>query len=211
MAGRLVPGGRILSINDTTVYGYGRRPDMYKWTAPIAYHLFAASKQQKINSKPVAARESQRPPVQPIASQKAPGPKAGGARKARATAPRADEAQLRENAVVYDWSVPIPLQARAMVLAQGTLFIAGPPEVVDEEQAFAHPEDQALQAKLKEQDQIQQGAKGFSLWAVKAADGRKLAEYHFDSVPVFDSLVAAQGRLYLATVDGKVLCLDRKQ
>ena len=97
-----------------------------------------------------------------------------------------------------------------MVLAQDTLFIAGPPEVVDEEKPFNTSVDQALQAKLRRGGPIQQGAKGFSLWAVNAADGRKLAEYHFDSVPVFDSLIAAQGRLYLATVDGKVLCLDRK-
>jgi hypothetical protein len=100
------------------------------------------------------------------------------------------------------------LQVRAMVLAQDTLFIAGPPEVVDEENAFDHPLDQTLQAKLKEQDAIEHGVKGFCLWAVSAADGKKLAECQMESLPVFDSLIAAQGRLYLATVDGKVLCLQ---
>ena len=64
---------------------------MYKWTTPIAYHLFAASKQQKINSKPVAARESQWPPVQTIALQKGAGKKAGGAKKPRTTEPRTDK------------------------------------------------------------------------------------------------------------------------
>ena len=209
LAGRVVPGGRILAMNDQTVYGYGRRPDMYKWTTPIAYHLFAASKQQKANTKAVAARDSDRPQVPTIALQKkaAAQPKAGGAKKSRAAAKQKENA-IKENEVTYTWSQAIPLQVRAMVLAQDTLFIAGPPEVVDEEHAFAHPEDQALQAKLKEEDEIQQGAKGFSLWAVATTDGRKLAEYHFDSVPVFDGLIAAQGRLYLATVDGNVLCLQ---
>ena len=210
LAGRVTPGGRLPAMNDQTVFGYGRRPDTYKWTTPIAYHLFAASKQQPAHAKPVTARDSARPQAPTGALSKAAAPKAGKAKKARRL-PQGDlNPLIAHNQVDYDWSQAIPLQVRTMVLAQDTLFIAGPPEVVDEENAFAHPLDQALQAKLKEQDEIQQGAQGFSLWAVNASDGCKLAEYHFDSVPVFDSLIAAQGRLCLATVDGKVLCLKRK-
>ena len=44
------------------------------------------------------------------------------------------------------------------------------------------------------------------MWAVSAADGKKLAEQKLDSPPVFDGLIAAGGRLYLATTDGRVLC-----
>jgi len=42
---------------------------------------------------------------------------------------------------------------------------------------------------------------------VSAADGRKVAEYTLDAPPVFDGLIAARGRLYLSTTDGKVLCM----
>ena len=50
------------------------------------------------------------------------------------------------------------------------------------------------------------GKKGALLWAVATADGKKLAEYKLDSVPVFNGMAAANGRLYLVTKDGKILC-----
>ena len=36
--------------------------------------------------------------------------------------------------------------------------------------------------------------------------GSTLAEYPLDSLPVFDGLIAANGRLYLVTTDGKLRC-----
>jgi hypothetical protein len=45
------------------------------------------------------------------------------------------------------------------------------------------------------------------LWAVSAATGDRLAEQRLDASPVFDGMAAAGSRLYLATTDGKVLCL----
>jgi hypothetical protein len=42
--------------------------------------------------------------------------------------------------------------------------------------------------------------------AVSSADGKKLAEYDLDSPPIFDGMAAAAGRLYMSTVDGKVIC-----
>lgn len=45
------------------------------------------------------------------------------------------------------------------------------------------------------------------LWVVSKADGAKLAERKLDSPPVFDGLVAAGGRLYMATRNGSVQCL----
>ena len=38
-------------------------------------------------------------------------------------------------------------------------------------------------------------------------DGSKLSEMDLSSPPVFDGMIAAAGRLYLATVDGEILCL----
>jgi len=109
----------------------------------------------------------------------------------------------------YHWSQQTPLHVRAMVLAGKTLFLAGPPDVVDEEQAFDHFADAAMQAKLAEQREALEGRKGALLWAVSAADGSKLAEYKLEMPPVWDGMAAANGRLYLATTGGKVLCFSR--
>jgi hypothetical protein len=47
---------------------------------------------------------------------------------------------------------------------------------------------------------------GAVLCVVSVVDGKKLAEYELDSQPVFDGMAGANGRLYLATKDGKILC-----
>jgi len=104
------------------------------------------------------------------------------------------------------WTQTIPLLARAMALTPGALFVAGPPDVVDEVAAFRDLRDEKLRAALAEQRDAWEGRRGARLWAVSPADGRRLAEYRLDSPPVWDGLAAADGRLYLALADGRVAC-----
>lgn len=92
------------------------------------------------------------------------------------------------------WSHQVPLRIRSMVLAGETLFVAGVPDVAD-------PTDPLVALAALE------GRKGAQLQAYSAADGRKLAEYQLKSPPVFDGLIAAAGRLYCSTTDGKVMCM----
>ena len=91
------------------------------------------------------------------------------------------------------WEVKIPLRAKAMVLAGDRLFLCGPPDEVPPSDPLLH---------IEERD-------GALLWVVSAKDGRKLAEYRLDTVPVFDGMIAAGGRLYISTRDGRVICLGR--
>ena len=93
-----------------------------------------------------------------------------------------------------------------MVLAGDTLFIAGPPDLVDEEQAVRKLTEAEAQARLAEQAASQNGRKGALLRAISAKDGSSLAEYKLDVPPVFDGMIAAYGRLIWATVDGHVVC-----
>ncbi len=126
------------------------------------------------------------------------GPKVEGRRRRRLQHPR------------FAWSHSVPLQARAMVLAADTLFLAGPPDVVDEEEAFARFGEPEISKKLAQQDEALRGKQGALVWAVSAGDGEKLAEYRLDTLPVFDGLAAAGGRLLLATTDGRVLCFAKR-
>jgi outer membrane protein assembly factor BamB len=107
---------------------------------------------------------------------------------------------------VYRWTRDVPLLARGMVLAPKTLFIAGPPDVADQEKTLAAFADPAALAKLADQVAAHEGRKGGLLLAVTALEGETLAEYKLDSPPVFDGLAAARGRLYLAALDGTVTC-----
>ena len=112
--------------------------------------------------------------------------------------------------VKFHWSEDLPLFVRAMVLAGDTLFIAGPPDMVDEEQVLQSLNDPKTRSALAEQAAALDGRKGALLWAVSAADGKKLAACKLESPPVWDGMAAAGGRLYVSTVDGKVLCMAGK-
>lgn len=186
-AGKFAPAGRILVMDDSNVYGFGRRPVYYRWRTPLEYHLFATSRQPEIVREPVRPRRKSQAGA--TANPKA----------RRSSGPRPQHPR-------YRWSCTVPLLVRAMVLADKTLFIAGPPDVVDEEEAFRRVGDPEMEAKLAEQDAALAGEQGALLWAVAAENGQKLAESKLDSLPVFDSLIAAGGRLYMATTDGEVLC-----
>jgi len=109
---------------------------------------------------------------------------------------RAFDQKVSENSPI--WSHQVPLRIRSMVLAGEALFVAGVPDI-------ANPADRfATLAVLK-------GDKGAQLQAYSAVDGRKLAEYELTAPPVFDGLIAADGRLYWSTTDGKVMCMAGQQ
>jgi len=88
------------------------------------------------------------------------------------------------------WSNTVPLRIRSMVLAGKTLFVCGAPDVVDKADPMA-----ALE-----------GRKGAALWSFAVADGKKLSACEIESPPVFDGMIAASGKLYIAATDGKVFC-----
>ena len=88
-----------------------------------------------------------------------------------------------------------------------TLFLAGPPTTLDEEKAFDSYLKASTQAELAGERDAFAGRRGALLYAVSAADGAKLAERKLASMPIFDGMAAARGRLYLSTTDGRVLCL----
>jgi outer membrane protein assembly factor BamB len=178
-AGKVMPGGHLLVVDDALVYGYGRKQEYYKWTTPVGYQLFAMNKLPKLLPRPRTETAQQ------------------AARRRRL--PRVD--------LGYQWANDVPLQVRGIALAGGTLFIAGPPVVWDEDETFDRPDEPAVKAKLAQQNAALAGKSGALLWAVAASDGAKLAEHRLESPPAWDGMAAANGRLYISTTDGNVLCL----
>jgi len=93
------------------------------------------------------------------------------------------------------WQTKIPLTGKAIALADDVLFVAGTPAVF--------PEGDLAKAY--------EGRMGGLLWAAAAADGRKLMEYTLDAAPEWDSLAAANGRLFLCTTDGRLHCFAEER
>ena len=93
----------------------------------------------------------------------------------------------------YLWLKELPLIVPAMTRTGGVLWIAGPPGTAD------------LSNGQEAEDALQGRGPGM-LWAVSAADGRKLAEHTLETAPLYDGMAAAGGRLYVSLLDGSVVC-----
>jgi hypothetical protein len=110
------------------------------------------------------------------------------------------------------WSQRLPIMPRAMLLSGKTLFAAGPPDVLATEPTDNnHPYAIGSIEELKAQDRADTGADGGMLCVVSAADGKTLGTLKLQAPPVWDGMAAANERLYVATVDGSVLCLGAKK
>jgi hypothetical protein len=171
-------------FDDEMVYGYGRLWQYFRWTTPLEFHFFAAKKQPEI--------------VRAGAERKA--VKKGGKRVGSRNVP--------VTRFVPDWSNDISVQINSMVLTNNAIFAAGPPDVQDEEESVRTLLSPKTHRKLAEQSAAFEGKRGAFLVAVSRDNGKKLASYRLDFVPRFDGLIAANGRLFLSTLDGEVICLS---
>jgi outer membrane protein assembly factor BamB len=186
---RLTPSGKLIAVDDQNVYGYERKPEFLSESTVEAFQLYAASKstsQQAINTTNVAWTNQI---------------KATGDWKLRQSLP-----MTSQTALSFKWRMDKPdIQVRALVLSNKTLFVAGPPNVVDEEAIFFDPNSAYTQQRLNEQNDLLNGKDGARLWAVSTDSGKKLTEYRLDSLPVWDGMIAANGKLFLATMNGQVI------
>lgn len=114
--------------------------------------------------------------------------------------------------VEHKWANSVPIITRAMAMAGSSVFISGPPDTLDEEYAFERmtQKDPAIQKDLEEQDAALEGKRGAKMWIVNKESGKLQGELVLKSPPVWDGMAIAQGRLYVATVDGKVACYGKK-
>ena len=179
-AGQQVPAGRLLVTDGSRVFGYGRN----QYDIPGAHVGIDAAGVWG----PIGAQQGRWTYYRLFG---------------RTLAAQADKLSRRgaeqPASSPPDWSRRIPVLAQAMVLTRQTLFAAGPPDPlpqVPHEPAQVDPLASALEAK-----------RGGRLLAVSAADGKTLADHEIESSPVFDGMAAAQGRLYLSTKIGKVVCM----
>ena len=107
------------------------------------------------------------------------------------------------------WAKEVPLIARGMALAGKVVFIAGPTQVVDEEDALARLSkgDDSIVPALKEQDENMDGKHGATILAVDAPTGSVLTTTKLASPPVWDGMAAARGCIFVSQLDGTVSCL----
>lgn len=172
-AARQVPAGRLLVIDDDSIFGFGRSKfDVGNPERVHAGHIGLI----KDTYQDMGHIDYSQNPYRLFCAVK---PQTGKRDKGK------------QQKITYKWQTLVPMLVRGMLLADKTLFIAGP--MIGKN----------LRG-LAELDTIQPGL----LWAVSAADGKKLAEYVVAASPVLDGMAAAGRQLYLATTDGQILCFS---
>jgi sugar lactone lactonase YvrE len=82
-----------------------------------------------------------------------------------------------------------------MIRTGDTIFVAGSPDVVD----------------AVDPHSVWEGRRGGIVAAFAANDGRKLAEYKLPAPPVWGGMAAANNQLFISTMDGYVVCMDKKR
>ncbi len=89
------------------------------------------------------------------------------------------------------WSDWVPIRIRAMTLAGKHLFVAGPPDILDENDPMASFE----------------GRMGGLIRVYDEETGQCARQYKLVAPPVFDGMIAANGDLLIATLDGRIICM----
>ncbi|MBL7041068.1 MAG: PQQ-binding-like beta-propeller repeat protein [Pirellulaceae bacterium] len=192
-AGRYAPAGRMMVFDGERVYGFGREPGLFVWTHVLENHLFCAAKQ--------ADEEA-------IASVKQWSNKVGrdAVFNRQVTRQTPTKQRLAPN---LHWSVTHPpLHVRAMALAGGKLLVAGPPDVLDEDEAYNRPFAGDVKAAKVQQDAAYKGDGGAVLMALSADEGEAVFQVDLPAPPVWDGMAVTENRVYMTTVDGKVVCMD---
>ncbi|MCA8997398.1 MAG: PQQ-binding-like beta-propeller repeat protein, partial [Planctomycetaceae bacterium] len=121
---------------------------------------------------------------------------------------RGNNAQKKQSYVEHTWTSDIPIYVRAMVLANRRLFLVGPEDVINEEETFDQlsREDKSVEPLLAKQDEILNGHEGAWILSVDSDTGETSGKLKIDALPVWDGLAAANKKLFLTTLDGKIRC-----
>jgi len=193
-AAKHAPSGRILSFDDETIYGFARKPQFLAQAPTIEYQLYKADRRPAVDGPArVKKSASEHPQYEWNQTQ--------WLSRGRLYGPE----QL--TALKYHWIKPdLPIQVRAMVLTKDVLFLAGPPDVIDEVDLWHKPDDVDLGRKAAQQTEAWKGLNGGSLWAVSTTDGSRLECIDLEAPPVFDGMIAADNRLFLSLMNGKTVC-----
>jgi outer membrane protein assembly factor BamB/SAM-dependent methyltransferase len=176
--GNVVPSGRIMVYDGDCFYGYGRN----------MYPGFMGGQWRGGEAYHLFASPRNAADIDP--------------QRLRELVTQMRTRKGRHTDIQYRWTAGVPMTVRAMALAGQTLFIAGPPDIAKPERPGSLTLTNTHQVVA-----ASEGKLGAVLWAMSAADGKQLSEMKLEAMPVWDGMAAAQGRLFLSTLDGKVLCL----
>ena len=194
-----IPCGRIMCVDENNAYGYGRDPELMCNTSVSEYRLYSANKKpaRKVGIPKIEGKwvEGKYPANNPLAAHSVNWKKLS------------QQPGEKLSALSYNWTHEEPdVIAKAMVVANDRLFVAGPRDVVDEKEMWGRSNETVFREKMAKQAEWLDGKHGAVLQVFSKTDGTKLAEHRLNQLPAFDGLIAASGSLYMVTNEGSVVC-----
>jgi outer membrane protein assembly factor BamB len=105
------------------------------------------------------------------------------------------------------WSVVLPILARAMVAGDDRLFVVGPKELMRQDEVKRRITEDEVQQLMAKQEQALNGESGSMLLSVNKKSGEILAGYQLPMSPLLDGMSGANGDLFVSTTDGQLCCL----
>ena len=198
-----VPCGRIMCIDEENAYSYGRDLELLCNTSISEYRLFSAGKtpQRKVGIPKLEGTwiKGKYSAENPLAAHSVDWKQL------------AKQPKEKLSALDYNWILEEPeILAKAMVLANDHIFIAGPRDVADEKELWGRSNEKVFQEKMAQQAAWFKGQHGGVMQVFSKKDGKKLTEKKLPYLPAFDGLVAANGKLYMTTECGSIICYEGK-
>jgi len=89
------------------------------------------------------------------------------------------------------WKVPLGIRGSSIVVGSDRLFLAGVKDKVGADDAW----------------EFYDGKKGTRLLVDSRTDGKVMQELTLASVPIFDGMASANGKLFISCADGSLICL----
>lgn len=196
------PAGRILAFDDARVYAFQDETFASSglYATPRPTKPYSTGGGHKLSKAQIRADRNKKDD--------------GKARKEKTAGGDADEGGMGAATYASNWRNDVPLNVRAMLLAGDRVIVSGAPRY-KEEKVLGYLENCRTDTPaetvplLAEAQASVDGKKGSLVWVVNKADGKRVTECKLESAPVFDGLIAARGTLYMATLDGKVICLGK--
>lgn len=104
-----------------------------------------------------------------------------------------------------EWSRPVPLRVRALILADDVLFAAGTRNVADAPGDGVVFNNRGVPTRAGKSGSQDDSAR---LLALSAETGKKVAQQELDAAPAWNGMAAACGSLYITSADGTVTCME---
>jgi outer membrane protein assembly factor BamB len=103
-----------------------------------------------------------------------------------------------------EWQVKVPIWVRAMFVTDDLLAVCGPRDLYDEQSELGKMDTQ--DPRLALQQEHFEGRHGALLKFFDKQTGSEVASLEIDDMPSWDGMIAAEGKVFMTTVQGRILC-----